>query len=392
MNKIVILKKNEERRINSGHQWIFSNEIFEAAGEPENGDLVNILDSRHNLLGCGFYNKNSLIAVRFLSSGDVEDLYQLFKTRIVSAYNYRKNIYPDRESFRLIFSESDFIPGLIIDKYNDTFVLQVYSIGIEKNIEEIVKVLQEELNAKNVFTKNETYFRTLEGLPVEDKILLGEKNEEIISDGLISYKINFDEGHKTGFYFDQSDNRYFIEKLVSKKTVLDAFCNAGGFGMHAAKAGASKVIFVDSSAIEIENAKNNFALNNLETEAEFIHKDVFDFFDQAINKEEKYDVVMVDPPAFAKNKKSLPVAKKGYEKLNRLALKLVNSGGYLVTSSCSHHLHASEFLSVINTAAIKTGKKIQQVHFNEASLDHLKVPAMPETSYLKFAVFLVTPE
>lgn len=389
MNKLVILKKNEERRINSGHQWIFSNEIFEAAGEPENGDLVKILDSRHNFLGCGFYNKNSLIAVRFLSSVDVVDLHLLFKTRIVNAYNYRKNIYPGRESFRLIFSESDFIPGLIIDKYNETFVLQVYSTGVEKNIDEIVKILQEELNAKNIFTKNETYFRTLEGLPVEDKILLGEKKEEIISDGLVSYTINFDEGHKTGFYFDQSDNRYFIEKLVSKKTVLDAFCNAGGFGLHAAKAGALKVVFVDSSAIEIENAKNNFSLNSLVTEAEFVHKDVFDFFDQAINKEEKYDVVMVDPPAFAKNKKSLPIAKKGYEKLNRLALKLVNKGGYLVTSSCSHHLQASEFLSVINTASVKTGKKVQQIHFNEASLDHPRIPAMPETSYLKFAVFRI---
>ncbi len=392
MNKLVILKKNEERRIKSGHQWIFSNEIFEAAGEPENGDLVKILDSKHNFLGCGFYNKNSLIAVRYLSGVYVDDMLLLFKNRILNAYNYRTNIYPGREAFRLIFSESDFIPGLIIDKYNDTFVLQVYSAGIEKNIDSIVKILQEELGAKNVFTKNETYFRTLEGLPVEDKIVLGEKKEEIISDGSISYTINFDEGHKTGFYFDQNDNRFFIEKLVNEKTVLDAFCNAGGFGLHAAKAGASKVTFVDSSATEIESAKNNFALNNLETETEFIHKDVFDFFDQIISKEEKFDVVMVDPPAFAKNKKSLPVAKKGYEKLNRLALSVIKNGGYLVTSSCSHHLPASEFLSVVNSAALKIGKKIQLVYFNEASLDHLKVPAMPETSYLKFAVFLVTPE
>ena len=387
MDKFVILKKNEDRRIKAGHQWIFSNEIFDSSGDIENGELVKTLDSKHAILGCGFYNKNSLIAIRFLDSKVIEDLSVLFKSRILYAYQLRKQLYPERNSFRLLFSESDFIPGLIIDKYNDTFVLQVHSAGIEKNLNLIVNILQEEFNAQNIITKNEAYFRTLEGLPVDDTILLGELKKEIIFDGAVSFEINFTEGHKTGFYFDQNDNRFFIEKLVKEKTVLDAFCNSGGFGLHAAKAGAAKVVFVDSSSTEIESAKHNFNLNKLETEAEFIDADVFDYLGELINQSKKFDVVMIDPPAFAKSKKSLPAAQKGYEKLNRMALNILNVGGYLITSSCSYHLSSVEFISIINTAAAKNGKKIQQIYFNETSLDHPRIPAMPETSYLKFAVY-----
>ena len=173
--------------------------------------------------------------------------------------------------------------------------------------------------------------------------------------------------------------------------ILDAFSNSGGFGLHAAKAGASSVNFVDSSSNEIENAKNNFELNKFNCNAEFIISDVFDFMEKQIQNNIKYDVVMVDPPAFAKNKKSLPTAKKGYEKLNKLALQVISDGGYLVSSSCSHHLYKEDFIQIINSAAQKVLKRIQLVHFNEASLDHPKLPAMPETSYLKFAVFKVFP-
>ncbi len=390
MNKIT-LKKNEERRIISGHLWVFSNEIHKIDGEPENGDLVEVYDSKNNLLGSGFYNKNSLISVRLLNNSKIENLKSLFESKLKSAFELRRTLYPSRNSFRFVFSESDFLPGLIIDKYNDTFVLQVYSFGMERNIEVICELLKDDFNAKNIFTKNESYFRKLEGLPGEDKIYLGNKNLEKVDDGSIDYLINFENGQKTGFYFDQSDNRFFIEKLTKNKMVLDAFSNSGGFGLHAAKAGASSVNFVDSSSNEIENAKNNFELNKFNCNAEFIISDVFDFMEKQIENNIKYDVVMVDPPAFAKNKKSLPTAKKGYEKLNKLALKFISDGGYLVSSSCSHHLHKEDFIQIINSAAQKVSKQIQLVHFNEASLDHPKLPAMIETTYLKFAVFKVFP-
>jgi len=211
----------------------------------------------------------------------------------------------------------------------------------------------------------------------------------MISDGLIKYEIDFEKGQKTGFYFDQSDNRFFIEKLAAGKTVLDAFCNSGGFGLHAAKAGAVSVDFIDSSVNEIQSAENNFKLNELSCDSQFTADDVFDFLEKCINEKRKFDIVMIDPPAFAKNRKTVPVAKKGYERLNRLAIQSVKDNGFLVTSSCSHHIKSDEFLEIINNASIKTGRKIQLVQFNSASLDHPQIPSMPETTYLKFAVFRI---
>ncbi|MEO8398291.1 MAG: class I SAM-dependent rRNA methyltransferase [Ignavibacteriaceae bacterium] len=385
----IILKKNEEKRLKLGHHWVFSNEIFEIEDSAENGDIIEVFDSKNNFLGTGFYNKNSLIAVRILSEEKIDDLYFHFKEKLNKAFELRKTFYPNRNSFRLSFSESDFLPGLILDKYNDTFVLQIYSFGMERNVEKIIKVLIEDFNAKNIFTKNENYFRMLEGLPESDEIYLGEIKPEIINDEAINYKIDFGSGHKTGFYFDQSDNRFFVEKLVKGKKVVDAFCNSGGFGLHAIKGGAASVTFVDSSSNEIQIAKNNFELNNFKSKAEFIVSDVFDFFEDQIKINKKFDVVIIDPPAFAKNKKSLPAAKKGYEKLNKLALQIINDDGFLVTSSCSHHLQKNDFIQLINSAAQKVSKKIQLIYYNSASLDHPQIPSMPETTYLKFAVFKV---
>ena len=393
----IILKKNEERRIKQGHLWVFSNEIksVECRAESEecrvmNGELVEVYDFKNNFIGCGFYNANSLIAVRLISIEKEIDIKSLFEKRILAAFEFRKTIYPKRDSFRLVFSESDFMPGLIIDKYNNTFVLQIYSAGMERNIETIVSILKRKFNAENIFTKNESYFRKLEGLPEEDKIYVGEMPEEVISDGFVKYKIDFANSHKTGFYFDQCDNREFVGKFSGGKSVLDCFCNSGGFGLHAAKNGAQSVTFVDSSNHEIENAKSNFQLNNFTNEAEFVVEDVFDFLEKCRNENRKFDIVNIDPPAFAKNKKSLPQAIKGYEKLNRLAMEIVNDGGLVFTSSCSHHLKEDAFLEITRSAAIKAGKKIQLFHFNNASMDHPYLPAMEETVYLKFAALKVT--
>ncbi len=386
----VSLRRNEEQRIKQGHLWIFSNEIEKVEGESSNGDVVQVYDSRNNFIGCGFYNANSLIAVRIISNKEKVDLSKLFRERLQEAYNFRKSVYPNRCSFRMIFSESDFMPGLIIDKYNDTFVLQVYSAGMEKNIELITKILQEDFSAENIFTKGEEHFRKLEGLPIENKIYLGKMNEEIISDGSVKYKINFVTGHKTGFYFDQCDNREFFEKFCNNKAVLDCFCNSGGFGLHAARGGAAEIIFVDSSFEEIKNVQENFSLNEFKCKTEFVQSDVFDYLEKCKAENKTFDVINLDPPAFAKNKKTLATAIKGYEKLNRLAMDLLKNGGLLFTSSCSHHLKEEMFLKAINTAAIKAGKKIQLFYFNNASLDHPSLPTMEETVYLKFTALRVS--
>jgi len=281
------------------------------------------------------------------------------------------------------------MPGLIIDKYNDTYVLQVYCFGMDKNIDAVVDVLKNDLGAKNIFTRNEPYFRKLEGLPEEDKIFMGEISREVIDDGKLKYIVNLAASQKTGFYFDQSDNREFIEKISADKNVLDAFCNSGGFGMHAASAGAGMITFVDSSDPEIKNAKKNFEENSLKGETEFVTSDIFEYLEKCRNANRKFDVVMIDPPAFAKSRKSIPTALKGYIKLNRYAMECISDGGYLVSSSCSHHIKQEDFLTAISSAASRAGRQIQLVHYNGASLDHPQLPAMDETSYLKFAVFKV---
>jgi 23S rRNA (cytosine1962-C5)-methyltransferase len=260
---------------------------------------------------------------------------------------------------------------------------------MQKNIDHVVEVLKNDHHAENIFTSNEPYFRKLEGLPEEDEILAGIRAPEMISDGSISYKIDFDQSQKTGFYFDQCDNREFIHRFVKGKKVLDAFCNSGGFGMHAALAGAESVTFVDSSSSAIKNAKENYSLNELSATADFAESDVFDFLEKCIKDETKFDVVMLDPPAFAKSRKSIPTALKGYTKLNTLALACIESGGYLVSSSCSYHVKEEDFLSSVNKASVKSKKPLKLIHKAGASLDHPMLPAMEETSYLKFMAFKV---
>lgn len=388
MSKI-ILKKNEDRRIKEGHLWIFSNEIQEMQGDAENGDVAEVFERNNSFLGEGFYNKNSLIAVRLFSNSKIDSLKNAFERKLDAAFRLRRELYPRRNAYRLAFSESDYLPGLIIDKYNDTYVLQVYSAGIERNIGIVADILSDKYGAKNIFTKNEEHFRKLEGLPVEDRVYHGAEEAETISDGYIRYNIDFGKGQKTGFYFDQADNRRFAGKLCKDKDVLDAFCNSGGFGLHAALNGAAKVTFIDASKTEVSKAEENFRLNALKSETEFVDDDVFAYFEKASRENRKFDVVMIDPPAFAKNKKSLPAARKGYEKLNRMAMNAVKEEGYLVTSSCSYHLHKEEFLSIINAAAVKSKKQIQLIHYNGASLDHPVIPAMEETEYLKFAIYRI---
>lgn len=385
----IFLKKNEDKRILSGHLWIFSNEIAKFPESASNGDMVEVYDFKSNALGIGFFNKNSLITVRLISRNVSSDLRSLFYERIKTAYQLRKVFYPQRESFRLVFSESDFLPGLIIDKYNNTFVLQINSFGMHKEIHLITDILKSEFKAENIFTKNDFYLSKLEGLPEEDNIFAGKIGTEIIDDGFVKYRIDFNQSQKTGFYFDQSDNRFFIRNIVKDKSVVDVFCNSGGFGLHALSAGAKSVDFVDASVIEIENVKKNILLNKMGGEVNYFINDAFEFLLEQENANKKYGIVMLDPPAFAKSKKSLPAAEKGYEKLNRLALQIVEDGGYLVTSSCSYHLKKENFMNCINRAAIKAEKLVQLLNFNEASLDHPKLPAMEETSYLKFAVFKV---
>ena len=386
--KKVILKKNEERRVNLGHAWIFSNEIKEIIGDVENGDIVEVYDFRNNFVASGFYNKSSLISVRILDRSKDLNIDKLIRERILSAGSLRKIFYPTRKSCRLVNAEGDYLPGLIIDKYNNSYVLQIHSFGMELCIDSISKTLKEEFDAENIFTNNDEYFRNLEGLSTEQNRLLGSNEiTETISDGKVKYFIDFTKSQKTGFFFDQCDNREFFGKYTENKKVLDVFCNSGGFGLHSAFNNSNEIHFVDSSKNELENVKRNFHLNDFTNKVSFTESDAFDYLKTINEKGDKFDIVNIDPPAFAKNKKSLQTAIKGYERINSLAINAVKENGLFSTSSCSHHLNETDFLKMILKASIKSNRKIQMVYFNGASKDHPSLPSMDETKYLKYALF-----
>ncbi len=383
----VILKKREEKRIRSGHKWVFSNEIQSVDGTPQSGDIVQVFSDSHHPLGHGFYNKNSLISVRLFDDSFTGDLKDYFRNKVKSANELRLSCYPNRTAYRLAFSESDHLPGLIIDRYNSTYVLQVNSAGMEKNARLISEVLSEEFNAVNIFSRNEKYFRSLEQLEDTDTVYLGTEPVEVISDGYVKYEIDFSNSQKTGFYFDQCDNRAFARRFCTGKKVLDAFCNQGGFGLNATQALAEDVVFVDSSRSELAKVQKNYSLNGFSSERSFIENDVFDFLEACAQRGETFDVVMIDPPAFAKNKKAKQAALKGYEKLNRMALAVLRKPGVLITSSCSYHITKEEFFEAVGLAGLKSKKNLRLIYYNGASIDHPVIPAMPETSYLKFAVY-----
>lgn len=385
----IILKKNEDRRLLKGHFWVFSNEINSVKGEPENGDVVEVYTYSGISLGYGFYNRNSLIRVRLLLPCFDGNFKEYCSLMIKRALKLRQTIYPLRNSYRLIFSESDFMPGLIVDRYNDTYVLQVYCYGMERNISSVINSL-ESLGAENIFSINDIYFRKMEGLNEENHLYKGQRTNELIDDGFVKYRISFSDSlQKTGFYFDQADNREYIHALVKGKTVLDGFCNSGGFGLHSLKSGADSVTFVDSSGPVIESLKENLILNDLHDSFEVEKSDMFEFLQKCISLGRKFDVIMLDPPSFAKNKKSIKTALKGYEKLALMALRCLNEGGFFVYSSCSHHIKAEDFINASVSASVKVRRRLQLIKFAGASSDHPILPAMPETEYLKFSVFSV---
>ncbi|MCE1165406.1 MAG: class I SAM-dependent rRNA methyltransferase [Bacteroidetes bacterium] len=379
----IYLKKNEERRINIGHQWIFSNEIERTEGEITDGGAAELYSSRNAYLGKGFYNKHSLIAVRFLTGGDEEIDREFFRKRLKTAEQRRRKIYPERKSFRMCNSESDFLPGLIIDKFNDNYSMQIFSKGVESFRDDICEILKEEFGAKLIVEKNDNELRTLEGLEKREGVLFGDNEAEESEIDSIKYSIDILKGQKTGFYLDQAFNRVKIRDYVSENSkVLDLFCNEGGFALNAAYAGCRDITGVDSSEYSIQTAGKNAALNGFEF-IKFECADVFDYFDKAFQTKEKYNLIVLDPPSFTKSKKNIPAAVKGYIELNYKAMRLLHKNSYLFTYSCSHHISEKQFEEILVKAAEQAGRRIQIIDFANCSYDHPVLPQMPETKYLK---------
>ena len=383
----LILKKNEERRLKLGHQWIFSNEIEKTDAGINNGEVVELFSGNNKFLGKGFYNKNSLIAYRHLTDKDEEIDKAFFFKRISLANSLRKKVKPEREVYRLVNSESDYLPGLIIDKFKNKFSCQIFSYGMNEFAGTINGILTENFKAELIVEKNDNELRVLEGLEKREGIVLDRMQEEdkafeVTIDG-IKYKIDLLKGQKTGFYLDQCENRLMLRNYVNEKSrVLDLFCNEGGFALNAAIAGAAEVTAIDASVHSIETAKYNAGLNGLK-EIKFISSDVFGYLNDLFQTQERYDIIILDPPSFTKSKKNLFTALKGYSELNYKAMRLLKPNSFLYTFSCSYHINEKIFEDMLVKCAEEAKRKIQITDFRNCSYDHPILPQMPETKYLK---------
>ncbi len=388
VEKQVVLKKHEDKRLLAGHQWVFSNEIAGVEGAPAAGDIVEIRDHDNRLLGIGFFNPHSLISVRHLSCEQTEIGPAFFERRIGDALQLRNGLFPAAESFRLVNGESDFLPGLIIDKYNEFVSLQALSYGMDKRIPAICDALEGLLHPKGIIERNDTPLRALEHLPERTGILRGVAEHTIINENSAKFDVDLLTGQKTGFFLDQRENRRLIRDHVKDARVLDCFCNEGGFSINASLGGAKQVLGVDISELAVERARVNAVINQREN-LQFRKADVFDILKNYSTDKEQFDVVILDPPSFTRSRKNVRSALKGYKTINGLAITLIREGGILITASCSHHITEDSFLEVVDESSRKSGRKLRLLKYTGASPDHPVLVSMPETKYLKFAVFSV---
>ncbi|MFB3894887.1 MAG: class I SAM-dependent rRNA methyltransferase [bacterium] len=380
----LILKKNEEKRIKAGHPWIFSNELSKV-DKCEPGEPVDVYDFRHQFIGRGYYNPHTLIAVRLLTRNKEEEINpEFFKRKINDAIKYRQQIYPLDSSYRVVYSESDGLPGLIIDKYEKSLVLQILTAGMQKWQETVIQILVELLNPDCIYARNDSNFRVLEGLSQENNLVYGKLTSPVIivQDGY-QFKVDIAVGQKTGFFFDHRDNRKSLASLVAGKKVLDLFCGIGPWSIYAAKYGAQEVVAIDSSESAIELAKENAKLNQVDKICHFKVEEAFDALERFEQEKQQFEVIILDPPAFAKSKSHIPTAIKGYREINQLAMQLIHPGGYLVTSSCSYHINREMFLEMLTEAAEKAKVGLRLIRIGHQALDHPIVLSIPETEYLK---------
>jgi 23S rRNA (cytosine1962-C5)-methyltransferase len=379
------------RRLKQGHLWIFRDEIAALSSDTiEAGDLVRVVTDYGYDCGIGFYHPESQIAVRLLRHSEDDITVDFFIQRLENARAMRQHFFHDSTAYRLCFGESDFLPGLIIDRYDTYFALQILSAGMEKCLPLIVEALQKVFpDIQGIIEKNDSRIRELEGLPRREGILWGTIPAAVrIMENDIKLDISLEHGQKTGYFFDQRYNRAAIATIAKNLRVLDCFTNQGGFALNAAKAGAAHCVGVDISQTAIDASIHNAMINSL-TNTEFIKADVFTLLKQKAQQNEKWDMVILDPPAFTKSKHTVPQAKRGYADINRQALRLINNGGYLVSSSCSHHISEEIFYSIIHDEAQRINRRLQLVWRGQQSPDHPILLGMPETQYLKFFVFRV---
>ncbi|MEA5016532.1 MAG: class I SAM-dependent rRNA methyltransferase [Candidatus Limiplasma sp.] len=385
----VILHKGKEQRVYSGHPWVFRSDIARVEGEGKEGDIVRVASHRGGFLAMAAYNPRSQIALRILSRREEAIGRAFIQERVRRALDYRR-AFADLASCRLLFAESDGLPGIIADAFGDVIVLQNTCLGMEAFQQDIVDALAEQLHPRCVYARNDVPVRALEGMEQTTGPLYGEAPErvEMVENG-VRFWVDVKQGQKTGFFLDQKENRAAIAPFVKDATVLDCFTHTGSFALHAARYGAAEVTGVDISEAACAWATENARLNGVESTVRFECANAFDYLRQAQDSHRQYDVVILDPPAFTKTRSAVSGALRGYKEINLRGMKLVKDGGYLVTCSCSHHVLPPLFLQMLCDAQKDARVLLRQVEYRTQGRDHPILPAAPETQYLKCGIFQV---
>ncbi len=378
-------------RIFHGHDWVYASEIKKTFGDPKPGDVISLKDFRDRPLGTAIYNPNSQIIARRISRRKQKLNREFFERRIGQAIAMREDSGIDIRLARLVWSESDGLPGIIVDRYEDHIVLQTLTLAMYLHRELIAEVLLSMLQPKSLILRNDSPMLTAEGIEEEITILHGNRPEPFIitaptAEGGVKFEIDLLDGQKTGLYLDQLDAHAAIAKLAKGKRVLDCFCNQGGFALACAKAGAISVDAVDSSEPAIAATLRNAKLNGVEVNA--IKHNAFDFLKHC---EDQYDLIILDPPSFTKNKKSLNNAMRGYKEIHLRGIKLLDRDGILATYCCSHHASRDMFLQNIVSASVDAKRSLRMLAYHGQRLDHPVLPAIPETEYLKGFVLKLIP-
>jgi 23S rRNA (cytosine1962-C5)-methyltransferase len=381
----ITLKKNEERRIKAGHPWVFSNEIAAMEGAREPGVAAELFDAGDSFIGRGYYTPHSLIAFRLLTrQRENVDSAEFYEQRISAALAHRRGIFPALQTFRAVYGESDFLPGLVVDKYGDYLSLQILSGGMERRRDLIVEALKTVFAPRGIIARNDVSVRSLEKLEQSVELLYGEIPElvETEENGL-GFLADLRYGQKTGGFLDQKENHLLLRGICAGKNVLDCFCYSGSWAVHAGFLGAKAVLGIDISARAVALAARNAALNGLSGQVRFEECDAFDRLRTLKHEGERFGVVVMDPPAFVKSKKNIAEATKGYLTVNRRALELLEPGGYLVTCSCSHHMGREAFRDMLTQAARLARREVRLVAACSQAADHPVLLSFPEAEYLK---------
>jgi 23S rRNA (cytosine1962-C5)-methyltransferase len=392
----VLLKPGEADRVVAGHPWIYHGEILRLTAPVADGDLVQVKDHRQRLIGAGFFNSKSKINIRVLSPERVEVNEKFFEERIRAALAVRQKHLPSATSFRVVNAESDFLSGLIVDKYEDVLVVQISSLGMDRRKGQIVAALQKIFSPRAILERGDMATRKFEGLNEAEGVLAGAFNGPVsVNLNGLKFETDLVGGHKTGMYLDQQVNYQAVSRFAKGAQVLDCFSFLGGFGLHAARAGAAHVHLLDQSAEAIAAATRNAAANGLADKCSFEAVNVFDWLkaNTAVKPHERvvprFDLIILDPPSFTRNRASVPDALRGYKEIHLRALKLLKPGGTLATFCCSHHVDIVTFQDVILSAAYDTRHVLRRVATYSQSPDHPVIPMIPETEYLKGFAFEV---